>query len=313
MTAGERHFRMKDLVGLPGLRSLRTVQRRVASGEIPSITVPGGRHGVRKIPEFALDEKQRATLRKRLGEDTPPAAATPPPASDDPRVDARLAILDAFERFHRDSELTVIEALHTFATLYNTTGAGLPEWVRETVKRFSWNTAQRWRQALRKHGPRGLKRRKTGRESVIDGDPELCEFLKARLLPNAKHTSARHLREAARAKFPEREMPALSAFRRWSARWRAENAWLLSAVSDPDGHRSKRMPAFGSASEAITALNAVWELDSTPADVICANGRRYVIVGVIDIWSRRTMVLVAETSRATAIAALLTHLQQFGL
>ena len=303
MTAAEPTYRIRELLALPGAPSRRTLERRVECGKL--LSFPSGRDGAAEIPESALWPEAREYLEKQRGEGTPPAAGAPPPASDDPRVDARLAILGAFERFHRDSELTVVEALHTFAALYNTTGAGLPDWVRETVRRFSWNTAQRWRNALRKHGPRGLERRKTGRESIIDADPELCEFLTARLLPNAKHTSAQHLREAARAKFPEREMPAISAFRRWSARFRAKNAWLLSAVSDPDGHRSKRMPAFGSASEAITALNAVWELDSTPADVICADGRRYAIVGAIDIWSRRTMVLVAETSRATAIAALL--------
>ena len=44
--------------------------------------------------------------------------------------------------------------------------------------------------------------------------------------------------------------------------------------------------------------------DSTPADVICADGRRHAIVVAIDVWPRRTRALVAPTSRATAIAAL---------
>ena len=51
-------------------------------------------------------------------------------------------------------------------------------------------------------------------------------------------------------------------------------------------------------------LNQEWELDSTPADVICDDGLRYAVVVAIDIWSRRTRALVAPTSRATAIAAL---------
>ena len=51
-------------------------------------------------------------------------------------------------------------------------------------------------------------------------------------------------------------------------------------------------------------LNQLWELHSTPADVICGDGKRYAIVAAIDIWSRQARVLVVPTSRATAIAAL---------
>ena len=46
------------------------------------------------------------------------------------------------------------------------------------------------------------------------------------------------------------------------------------------------------------------KLDSTPADVICADGR-YSLNGVLDVYSRRARVLVRPTSRATAIVAAL--------
>ncbi len=48
----------------------------------------------------------------------------------------------------------------------------------------------------------------------------------------------------------------------------------------------------------------VWELDSTPADVMCSDGR-HTLVGAIDVWPRRGRVLVVASSRATAICALL--------
>ena len=81
-------------------------------------------------------------------------------------------------------------------------------------------------------------------------------------------------------------------------------ARALSAVSDPDGHRSRRAPALGSREAGADAPNMVWELDSTPADVMCSDGR-HTLVGVIDVWPRRGRVLVVPTSRATAICALL--------
>ena len=99
--------------------------------------------------------------------------------------------------------------------------------------------------------------------------------------------------------------PSVRAVRRWLARWRKENDHDLSAVTNPDRHRSHRMPAGGDADAQVVRLNQLWELDSTLADVICADGKRHAIVSAIDVWSRRTRVLVVPTSRATAIAALL--------
>ena len=84
-----------------------------------------------------------------------------------------------------------------------------------------------------------------------------------------------------------------------------KNARDLLAVTNPDRDRSRHRPAGGDAAARIVRLNQLWELDSTPADVICADGRRYAIVAAIDIWSRQARVLVVPTSRATAIAALL--------
>ncbi|WP_420585813.1 DDE-type integrase/transposase/recombinase [Ruegeria sp.] len=97
----------------------------------------------------------------------------------------------------------------------------------------------------------------------------------------------------------------VGSVRRWLRRWRACNERGLSAALAPDRHRSHRGPAFGTRSAQVEALNAVWEIDSTIADVICADGRRHALIAVIDIWSRRALFLLARTSRATAIAALL--------
>ena len=98
--------------------------------------------------------------------------------------------------------------------------------------------------------------------------------------------------------------PSKSTISHWLTARRREYAYERSAVADPDRHRSHRKPAGGDAAAHIHRLNQEWELDSTPADVICNDGLRYAVVVAIDIWSRRTRALVAPTSRATAIAAL---------
>ena len=70
------------------------------------------------------------------------------------------------------------------------------------------------------------------------------------------------------------------------------------------------MPAFGADDRDAFALNALWELDSTPADLMCADPltrvlRRHAVVGAIEVWSRRGMVLIVPVSRGVAITALL--------
>ena len=74
--------------------------------------------------------------------------------------------------------------------------------------------------------------------------------------------------------------------------------------TNPDRYRSHRAPAIGDAAAGIVRLNQLWELDSSPADVICADGR-HTLIGAVDVYSRRARVLVRPTSRATTIAELL--------
>ena len=142
---------------------------------------------------------------------------------------------------------------------------------------------------------------RTGRPSAIDD--AMRDELESLIFHFGVHLTAKQARRALMTRHGR--APALSTIRAWLARWRIENAGALSAVTNPDRHRSHRQPAGGDASANVHRLNQLWELDSTPADVMCADGKRYAIVAALDVWSRRGRVLVAPTSRASAIAALL--------
>ena len=52
-------------------------------------------------------------------------------------------------------------------------------------------------------------------------------------------------------------------------------------------------------------LNHVWEIDETPADVLCSDGKRYKVAGVIDVYSRRACFLLAATVNQFRVMALL--------
>ena len=129
------------------------------------------------------------------------------------------------------------------------------------------------------------------------------EILEALAFHNPAHLTAKHCHRTLVARLGH--APAKSTIQHWLAAWRRDYAHERSAVSNPDRHRSHRKPAGGDAAAHVLRLNQEWELDSTTADVMCADGKRYSVVGGVDIWSRRGRLLVVPTSRASAIAALL--------
>ena len=167
-------------------------------------------------------------------------------------------------------------------------------------------SVRRWRATVRDVPPGErlaalMDRPRTGRPSALDD--AMCETLVALLNEYGEHLTARHAHRTLIARYGRAS--SVSTIRHWLARYRREHAYELSAVTNPDRHRSHRRAAAGDAAAHVERLNQEWELDSTPADVMCADGKRYAIVGGLDVWSRRGRVLVAPTSRATAIAALL--------
>ena len=141
----------------------------------------------------------------------------------------------------------------------------------------------------------------SGRPSKVDA--AMAATLESLAFRRGAHLTSRAAHKALLAEHGR--APAHSTVREWLRNWRRKNRRELCAVTNPDLDRSRHKPAGGDASANITRLNQLWELDSTPADVICADGKRYTIVGAIDVWSRRTKLLVVPSSRAIAIALLL--------
>ncbi|MCY4548162.1 MAG: Mu transposase C-terminal domain-containing protein [Defluviicoccus sp.] len=299
--------RTAELVGLPGMpNGPRPIQLHGPRRGWVCREARWGRRRVLEWLETSLPAETQAALRGAAAPapDAPLPFVLPPDDTRGAIADARVEILAAFEAWRRARGLPLVRALREWAEIYKATGAGVSEETSALIPSVAWNTMQRWRAAHAARKLTGLVPGSGGRVSGIDADPELRALLEGCLFDNPHHITAAHLLEAVEARLPDREPPSISQVRRFARRWRAENAEAISAVADPDGHRSRSRPAFGSASEAVEGLNALWELDSTIADVMCGDGKRYALIGGIDVWSRRPKALVAPTSRAAAIAAL---------
>ncbi len=87
--------------------------------------------------------------------------------------------------------------------------------------------------------------------------------------------------------------------------WKRLNHSLYAFAQSADKWKNSYLPAFGSLSEKAVFPNHYWELDSTPADIICRDGKRYAILGMIDVYSRRCVFWVDERSSSYSIARLL--------
>ncbi len=268
----------------------------------------GSQYHVSSLPEAA-----RVALVKR---ELQPVAAAPAPEllaalADDERAQsrasARAELVRAGETFRLAAGLPKARGRELFAAAYNAGEIAVPAWVRSQVPSvspnslFNWATAFQREGAARLAGRYGRHRKGTGR---IDRDAEIAETIKA-LLTDHPHASAKHVMQALRARFTRDRLPSFRRLQAWLKQWKESNPQLFAAIQNPDAWRSRYLAASGSASEAVTELNQLWEIDSTPADVILADGRRHAIIGVIDVYSRRLKLRVERTSRSTAIAALL--------
>ena len=301
---------LANLPGMPG--DAKSVRRAAARRGWTCREVPWGKRTVVEWLESSLPEITQAALRELRGE---PAGAPPGPPADGPapaqagpsiltcsKLDARLAVLEAFQAAYREGGGPLVPALKQWCAIYKDSGAGVRDEVRAAIPTVAWNTLQRWLGALNRDGHTALASGRGGRISAIDADPELAEFVEAKIRANPRHVTARHIQEAVEARHGVRL--SISQVRRWARAWRRDHGFALSS-GEPDHHRNRTMPAFGSMRERVQALNALWELDSTRIDVMCADGKRYALVAAIDVWSARAKVLVTPESHSLAIGALI--------
>lgn len=206
-----------------------------------------------------------------------------------------------------------VDAVDEFIALFNGGSLEFEESVYELLKSsISRSTVWRWQSLYKKGGIAALDSHEghNKEQFIIEQQPEMKRFALA-LLSEFPHTQARKLLKAIKAELKNTELkfPSETSTRRWMNWWKEKNASLFESVSNPDAWKNSYMVAFGSASEGIERLNQLWELDATPADLMCTlpdgSKRRYHITALIDVWSRTPTLLVTETPRTESNAALM--------
>jgi putative transposase len=267
----------------------------------------GGRPG-REFHWTDLPREARDAYLKRYGV----AAANPQQqiaraANKDLLAEARARIVDAAKTFAASHPHK--RALRDFSDAYNRGRSfGFDPFVRELVPAIAEHQLRCWRRTIKAKGAGALidGRGRPEGSGMIERNAELCVFITARVAENA-HLSACHiLRDIQEAGLPNVAKRTLQDFLK---RLRANNKALLTALEDPDRAKSHYQPAFGSRSAGILRINQRWEMDGTRADAMCrmpdGSHRRVTITALIDVMTRRALVLVSDQGRAAATMALL--------
>lgn len=222
------------------------------------------------------------------------------------RADARAELVRACREYTRAAGLSESAGMKRFAAEYNAGRIEVTASVRAALDSVSAGSLRNWTLALKIQGVAALageygKHRKGA--GCIDSIPELRDFCLG-MLTEYPHCTAKHIMRGIKARFAKSKWPSQRTLQRWLQRWKEENEQLYSAVSNPDAWRSRYLAAAGDAAAKVLRPNHYWEYDSTPGDVLLADGKRHTVLGVIDIYTRRVKLQVERTSSAAGICSL---------
>ncbi len=322
-------------LALPELPGTQQGMKKLAKKEDwssrPRTALGGGlEYHIESLPSVA----RGALIEKLIGADVlqsmkdkavyyavPADAGTPKKqaADKEQRGTEKITIVDLFYKFCERSCMGVHKAEEPFLSFYQAERAKaaydyIPAWVFESVPEFSISSLRRWRDARRsdlqslRNGRYGNRKGSGLIERAEGGSFKM--FILAAMLERP-HMTAGHLRDLCRSKFGETvivtqggvpqeyALPHIRTFDRFIESWKKKNPDIYLRLTNPDAHKSRYMIAVGKADAGIDRLNQLWEIDASPADVLCKDGR-YTIYSMVDVWSRRTLYLVTKTAKTEA-------------
>ena len=236
---------------------------------------------------------------------------------------ARLSILAHFDEFWRGLQASSRSkelALHLFAIKYNNHSLRVADDVRYVVKRLSKRTLARWL-AAKKSGQTcalGVDRSKARAgsgvlENANDGKVRIHIL---GLIAHQPHLSGAQVLTQCRAEFGDTlkvvskgiestiAMPPLRTFQHFLKGLKVTHKHELLKLTNPDRYRSTMLPSGTGMLRHITKPNELWQIDASPVDALCIDGRHAVYV-CIDIATRRFITYVSKTPRASAVGMLL--------
>lgn len=234
--------------------------------------------------------------------------------------DAKLAILAAYQRFSAGLRLGHATLVQVYVDKYNCGSIDVAPWVREAVPSLSKRTLIRWKSAKRDGRANALAydpaaaRKGTGVLDTANGGKVRAFVLG--LIAQQPYLSAHHVRALCRDEFGDRvtvvskgvetsiDMPPVRTFQHALRGFKQTHRVELTKLTNPDLYRSTLAPAGVGTLRQVTEPNQLWQIDASPIDVLCVDGR-HSIYAAVDIAPRRMIFQVSRTPRASAVALLM--------
>tara|TARA_R110002020_G_scaffold34066_35_gene103993 strand:- start:18269 stop:20476 length:2208 start_codon:yes stop_codon:yes gene_type:complete len=236
--------------------------------------------------------------------------------------DARLAILTAYEDFLRGMRArgrAPATALNLFSTKYNARTLQVADWIRDVIPSVSPRSIMRWRSAKKKDSSKLAVDRSKGRKGsglleTANGGAVRAFILG--LIAHQPHLSAKQVRTLCRSEFGDQvktaskgietevKMPPVRTFQHFIKGLKQDHQVELMRLTNPDRYRSTMLPSGTGTLKHITEPNGLWQIDASPVDALCTDGRHSVYV-CVDIATRRFVSYISKTPRASAVALLI--------
>lgn len=235
------------------------------------------------------------------------------------RTDAWLEILKAYEtwcKLQKYSSALIYDLKFTEA--YNSKQLQLSDWVHEYVPQISRSTLKaknKCRQTANSLQALGGNYGNRKGKGKIASTPELEQAIETCIAAGGKHWGATQIYDILLLEFGYAPQDfSLGQLRWWIKQFRTENPQKWSMYTQPDRIKGKVTPAFGSRSYGVVRPNQIWEIDSLNVDLVLKykcqlsqslKVKRYSLVGCIDLFTRRAILLLSDTSKSEAVCQLL--------
>lgn len=234
--------------------------------------------------------------------------------------DARLAIVNAYHQFTRGLQLAKASHLQVFTDRYNQRFIAVADWVREAVPSFAKRSLDRWIAESRKGRSASLaydpaqSRKGTGVLETANGGKVRAYMLA--LIAHQPYLSADAVRTQCRAEFGDTintvskgveksiPMPPVRTFQHTLKVMKQRHKVELVKLTNPDLYRSTMAPSGVGMLRDVTEPNQLWQIDASPVDALCTDGRHAIYV-CLDVATRREVLFVSRTPRASAVALLI--------
>lgn len=200
---------------------------------------------------------------------------------------------------------------------YNAGSIPVPGPVRDALPRVSRASLFRWRAQSREGGAAALVARwgprgGGGVRPWWENRPELADAVLALLVEHGMDASPALIRRALLLSGGH-DLPSTQSIRRFIHRWRSENPQLADRIAGPNEWKGRHLVAVGKADEGVTSLADVWEIDTTPSDVLLRyvhptgeeRTRRYTVIAIVEIYSRLAHIGVIPSESTSAVVGFL--------